>query len=162
MSHAIELAPIGVVRSPRADVRDDDWGGLEASIELDARFEPDALDGIEQFSHAEILFFFDRVDPVKIVAGARHPRNNREWPAVGIFAQRGKARPNRIGSTVVRILRREGRFLYVAELDAVDGTPVLDIKPVMREFLPREEVRQPAWSSELMERYWRRDGSADP
>ena len=158
----VELEPIAVVRSPRADVRDDDWGGLEAEIVLDARFAPDALDGIEQFSHAEIVFFFDRVDPAKIVAGARHPRNNRDWPAVGIFAQRGKARPNRIGSTIVRILRREGRILRVAELDAVDGTPVLDIKPVMQEFLPRQEVRQPVWSSELMQRYWHHDGSEDP
>jgi tRNA (adenine37-N6)-methyltransferase len=158
----LELEPIAIVRSPRAEVRDDDWGGLEAEIVLDPRFEADALDGIDQFSHAEILFFFDRVDPAKIVAGARHPRNNREWPAVGIFAQRGKARPNRIGSTIVRVVGREGRVLRVAELDAVDGTPVLDIKPVMREFLPREEVRQPLWSSELMQRYWSPASSEDP
>jgi len=158
----IELEPIGVVRSPRGEVRDDEWGGLQVQIVLDARFDADALDGIEEFSHAEILFFFDRVDPAKIVAGARHPRNNRDWPAVGIFAQRGKGRPNRIGSTIVRIVRREGRVLHVAELDAVDGTPVLDIKPVMREFLPREDVRQPRWSSELMQRYWSDFGSEDP
>ncbi len=158
----IELEPIAIVQSPRNEVRDDDWGGLEARIVLDSQFEADALDGIEQFSHAEILFFFDRVDPTKIVAGARHPRNNRAWPAVGIFAQRGKARPNRIGSTIVRIVRREGRVLHVAELDAVDNTPVLDIKPVMREFLPREETRQPSWSSELMQRYWSHDRSEDP
>src|SRR5215470_3594303 len=117
----IELEPIGVVRSPRGEVRDDEWGGLEARIVLDPKFAADALDGIEQFSHAEILFFFDRVDPEKIVAGARHPRNNRDWPAVGIFAQRAKARPNRIGSTIVRVIRRVGRVLHVAELDAVDG-----------------------------------------
>src|SRR5262245_57524441 len=157
----IEVEPIGTVRSPRAELRDDDWGGLQSRIVLDARFEPDALDGIEQFSHAEILFFFDRVDPEKIVAGARHPRNNRNWPAVGIFAQRAKARPNRIGSTIVRILRCEGRVLHVAELDAVDGTPVLDIKPVMQEFLPRAEVRQPSWSSELMQAYWKNSGPSE-
>jgi tRNA-Thr(GGU) m(6)t(6)A37 methyltransferase TsaA len=158
----IELEPIGVVRSPREAVRDDEWGGLESEIALDERFAADALDGIEQFSHAEILFFFDRVDPGKIVAGARHPRNNRAWPAVGIFAQRGKARPNRIGSTIVRILRRDGRSLYVAELDAVDGTPVIDIKPVMQEFLPRDAVLQPRWASELMQRYWSDGRSEDP
>ena len=158
----IELEPIAVVRSPRGDVRDDDWGGLESQIVLDERFEPDALAGIDEFSHAEILFFFDLVDPAKVVAGARHPRNNRDWPAVGIFAQRGKARPNRIGSTIVRILRREGRVLHVAELDAVDGTPVLDIKPVMQEFLPRAEVRQPRWSRELMQRYWSDAESENP
>jgi tRNA-Thr(GGU) m(6)t(6)A37 methyltransferase TsaA len=155
-AHPIEIEPIGVVRAARADVRDDEWGGAECEIVLENRFEADALIGIEDFSHAEILFLFDRVDPGEIVAGARHPRNNPAWPAVGIFAQRGKNRPNRIGSTIVRVIRREGRVLRVAELDAVDGTPVLDIKPVMQEFLPRESVRQPGWSRELMARYWDR------
>jgi tRNA (adenine37-N6)-methyltransferase len=154
----IEIEPIGVVRSARGEVRDDEWGGTECTIVLDERFTTDALAGIEDFSHAEILFFFDRVDPAKIVAGARHPRNNHAWPAVGIFAQRGKNRPNRIGSTIVRVIGRDERVLRVAELDAVDGTPVLDIKPVMREFLPRGAVEQPSWSSELMERYWDRGG----
>ena len=72
----------------------------------------------------------------------------------GIFAQRGKNRPNRIGSTVCRVIRIEGTRLYVSELDAIDGTPILDIKPVMTEFLPRSDVRQPAWTHELMQRYW--------
>ena len=73
---------------------------------------------------------------------------------MGIFAQRGSARPNRVGATIVRIVGREGRALQVAGLDAADGTPVLDIKPMMREFLPREPVRQPSWASELMAEYW--------
>ncbi len=151
---SIQLEPIGHVSSARAQAGDDFWGGTESSIVLDGRFEADALEGLEAFSHAEILFFFDRVDPAKVVSGARHPRNNEAWPAVGIFAQRGKNRPNRIGSTICRILRREGRVLVVAELDAIDGTPVLDIKPVMREFLPRGEIRQPTWVEELMRLYW--------
>lgn len=128
---------------------------MESWIELVDGFEPDALAGLERFSHAEVLFFFDRVDPAKIVPGARHPRNNRDWPAVGIFAQRAKSRPNRIGSTIVRVLGREGRRLRVAELDAIDDTPVLDIKPVMAEFLPRQPIRQPEWTRGLMTRYWR-------
>jgi tRNA-Thr(GGU) m(6)t(6)A37 methyltransferase TsaA len=150
----IEVTAIGIVRSPRLELRDVDWGDVVSRIVLAPRFEPDALDGIEDFSHAEILFHFDQVDPARIVAGARHPRNREDWPAVGIFAQRGKNRPNRLGSTVVRLLGRNGSTLHVVGLDAVDGTPVLDIKPVMREFLPREDVRQPAWSRELMSRYW--------
>ena len=96
--------------------------------------------------------------PARVVHGARHPRNNQDWPAVGIFAQRGKNRPNRIGSTIVRVLRCEGRSIVVAELDAIDGTPVLDVKPVMQEFLPREKIRQPAWSHELMGNYWKVEG----
>jgi tRNA-Thr(GGU) m(6)t(6)A37 methyltransferase TsaA len=152
----IEMEAIGRVEAARARAEDDFWGGEESCITLADRYEPAALDGIEAFSHVEVLFLFDRVDPAKIVTGARHPRNNPAWPAIGIFAQRGKNRPNRIGSTICRVLRRDGRRLFVAELDAIDGTPVLDIKPVMSEFLPREEVRQPAWSRELMSRYWQR------
>lgn len=150
----LEIEAIGRVHAPRVDLGDDLWGGLESSIVLDERFEADALEGIDHFSHAEVVFAFDRVDPGKVVRGARHPRNDPSWPAVGIFAQRGKNRPNRIGTTLCRILRREGRVLHVAELDAIDGTPVLDIKPVMRAFLPRGEVREPEWSRELMRRYW--------
>lgn len=152
----IEVEPIGRVRSARTSLEDDYWGEVESTIELTDGFEPDALQGLEDFSHVEVLFFFDRVAPGKIVRGARHPRNNDAWPAVGIFAQRGKNRPNRLGSTVARVLGREGRTLRLAELDAIDGTPVLDLKPVMREFLPRDDVRQPEWSRELMRRYWDR------
>jgi tRNA-Thr(GGU) m(6)t(6)A37 methyltransferase TsaA len=150
----IVLEPIGYVHTPRTEAADDYWGGVAARIVLRATFDPDALAGIEDFSHAEIIFYFDRVDPQRVITGARHPRNNPEWPRVGIFAQRGKNRPNRLGSTIVRILKRDGRVLHVAELDAIDQTPVLDIKPVMQEFLPREPVRQPPWSRELMRQYW--------
>jgi tRNA (adenine37-N6)-methyltransferase len=149
-----QMEAIGYVVGTREEAEDDFWGATEARIELSDSFDPEALAGIEDFSHAEILFCFDRVHQDKIIRGARHPRNNPDWPLVGIFAQRGKNRPNRIGSTIVRILGREGRVLRVAELDAIAGTPVLDIKPIMREFLPREEVRQPAWSQELMRSYW--------
>lgn len=148
------MNPIGYVESKRTTVEDDFWGGVESHIKLTNAVESDALDGIEEFSHAEIIYAFDRVEPDKIIRGARHPRNNPAWPKVGILAQRGKNRPNRIGSTIVRILRREGSTLVVLELDAVNGTPVLDIKPVMTEFLPREPVVQPGWSHELMSAYW--------
>jgi tRNA-Thr(GGU) m(6)t(6)A37 methyltransferase TsaA len=153
----ITLRPVGVVRSPRAEVRDDYWGGVVAEIELSPDLPADSLDGLEDFSHAEIIFLFDRVDPSAVVAGARHPRNNPAWPRVGIFAQRAKGRPNRLGTTVVRVLGRDGRRVRVSGLDAVDGSPVLDIKPVMAEFLPAGPVRQPEWSSELMREYWRRE-----
>jgi tRNA-Thr(GGU) m(6)t(6)A37 methyltransferase TsaA len=149
-----DIKPIGFVEAPRAQAEDDYWGGEQACISLIEPFTAEALHGLEAFSHVEVLFSFHQVAASKIVFSARHPRNNPEWPAVGIFAQRGKNRPNRIGSTICRIVRIEGTQLYVAELDAIDGTPVLDLKPVMKEFLPRDEVRQPAWSHELMRAYW--------
>ncbi|NTU82917.1 MAG: GNAT family N-acetyltransferase [Chloroflexales bacterium] len=151
----LTVTPIGYVRATRQTPEDDDWGGSVAAIELADRMPAEALVGMEAFSHAEIIFVFDQVDPAKIVTGARRPRNNPAWPAVGIFAQRGKNRPNRLGLTTVRILGVAGRRLHVAELDAIDGTPVLDIKPVLAEFLPRTPVIQPAWSYELMRDYWR-------
>jgi tRNA-Thr(GGU) m(6)t(6)A37 methyltransferase TsaA len=150
----IEMEPIGRVEAARNHVEDDYWGGQESRIVLAEQYEAEALQGIEEFSHVEVIFFFDRLDPSGVVTGARRPRNNPEWPVVGIFAQRGKNRPNRIGCTICRVVRREGRSLFVSGLDAIDGTPVLDIKPVMAEFLPGEEIRQPAWTHELMRFYW--------
>jgi tRNA (adenine37-N6)-methyltransferase len=153
MHYTVE--PIGHIRGGRTEPTDDDWGDSRATIELDAgRFAPEALAGLDGFSHAEIVFLFDRVPPEKIETGARHPRGRADWPLTGIFAQRGKNRPNRIGVTICRVLTVDGLRLHVQGLDAIEGTPVLDIKPVMREFLPREEVRQPAWVSELMAAYW--------
>jgi tRNA-Thr(GGU) m(6)t(6)A37 methyltransferase TsaA len=149
-----QIQAVGFVEAVRPHAEDDYWGGEEACISLTEQFTPEALQGLETFSHVEVLFLFHEVDNSKIVTGARHPRNNPAWPAVGIFAQRGKNRPNRIGSTICRIVRVEGTKLYVTELDAINETPVLDIKPVMGEFLPREEIRQPAWSHEIMSLYW--------
>jgi tRNA-Thr(GGU) m(6)t(6)A37 methyltransferase TsaA len=150
----ITVQPIGFVRCERTDVRDDFWGGITAAIELAPDLQTDSLDGLDEYSHAEVIFVLDKVPAEAIAFGARIPRNNPAWPKVGIFAQRAKARPNRLGTTIVRILARDGRRLLVAGLDAIDGTPVLDIKPVLAEFLPTEEVRQPAWSHELMQNYW--------
>jgi tRNA (Thr-GGU) A37 N-methylase len=85
---------------------------------------------------------------------ARHPRGNKDWPEVGIFAQRAKDRPNRLGVTVCQVLSIEESTIRVSGLDAIDGTPVVDIKPWMAEFGPRGQVVQPEWSSELMKDYW--------
>lgn len=145
---------IGFVEGIRPHAEDDSWGGEEACIALTEQFTAEALQGITDFSHVEVLYLFHEVEPSKIVTGARHPRNNTEWPVVGIFAQRGKNRPNRVGSSICRVIRVDGTKLFVSELDAINGTPVLDIKPVMVEFLPRQEVRQPAWSHDLMRQYW--------
>ena len=157
----ISLEPIGYVRSPRHDTTNDHWGDVTATIELDAAFDAASLDGIDQFSHAEIIFHFDRVPLSGVERGTRHPRGNTAWPRVGIFAQRGSARPNRLGATIVEIVQRSGRVLTVRGLDAVEGTPVLDIKPVMVEFLPRGPVRQPPWSRQLMRDYWQATSEGD-
>ncbi len=152
---SISLNPIGYVRGGRAEAIDDNWGDVEAEIELDAlQFDADVTAGLGDFSHLEVVYVFHQVDEAKIETKARHPRNNPDWPLVGIFAQRAKGRPNRIGVTTCEIVAVDGLRVTVRGLDAIDGTPVVDLKPYMTEFGPRSEIRQPAWSHELMASYW--------
>ncbi|MBM4426061.1 MAG: SAM-dependent methyltransferase [Chloroflexi bacterium] len=148
------VSAIASVKNGRREIEDDNWGDVVSIIELDPSLPEEALFELESFSHAEIIYYFHLVEDTKVETGSRHPRNNMEWPKVGILSQRGKNRPNRLGATIVKILKREGRHIHVQGLDAIDGTPILDIKPVMLEFLPREEVTQPVWATELMKHYW--------
>ncbi|MFF3648884.1 SAM-dependent methyltransferase [Streptomyces sp. NPDC002181] len=151
----MESAPVAVVVGGRAEAVDDDWGRETAVIRLDSGlFGPESLFGLAEFSHLEVVYHFDRVPVEKIETGARHPRGNPDWPLVGIFAQRGKNRPNRLGVSRCRILKVDGLDVHVAGLDAVDGTPVLDLKPYMAEFGPRGELRQPEWATALMRDYY--------
>ncbi len=148
------MTPIGWVASPRSQPVDDDWGDVIARITLDTRFGSDSLERLDEFSHVEIVYMFDRVPEEAHERGARRPRGNPAWPKVGVFAQRNKRRPNRIGVSICRLVGIQQTELTVRGLDAIDGTPVLDIKPYMSEFAPREPTRQPPWSHELMSRYW--------
>ncbi|HEX4433585.1 MAG TPA: SAM-dependent methyltransferase [Acidimicrobiales bacterium] len=152
----ITLEPVGFVVGGRSEAIDDDWGAVEAVLRLDgARFGPDAVAGLTDFSHLVVVFQFHLVDPADVQAGARHPRGNRDWPEVGMFAQRAKMRPNRLGVSTCRLTAVEGLDLHVQGLDAVNGTPVLDVKPFMLEFEPAAAaVRQPAWATELMRGYY--------
>jgi tRNA (adenine37-N6)-methyltransferase len=155
MIPSIEVSPIGRVVGGRREPIDDDWGRVEATIALDpGQFTADALLSLDAFSHLEVVFHFHAAAVDEISTGARRPRGRADWPLVGIFAQRGKGRPNRIGVTVCEILAVEGLNVHVRGLDAIDGTPVLDLKPVMQGFLPRGQVREPEWARELMAGYW--------
>jgi tRNA-Thr(GGU) m(6)t(6)A37 methyltransferase TsaA len=151
------MTAIGLVRGGRVEATDDDWGAVEATIELDAeRFTTDVLAGLADFSHVDVVYVFDQVDESRINLGARHPRGNEAWPLVGILAQRAKARPNRIGVTTCELLGVDGIVVRVRGLDAIDGTPVLDLKPYLIEFAPRTPTRQPEWATALMAEYWER------
>ncbi|MFI5133134.1 MAG: tRNA (N6-threonylcarbamoyladenosine(37)-N6)-methyltransferase TrmO [Chitinophagales bacterium] len=149
----IILQPVAIVKNSRTDLSDDYWGSVISEIELLEHIPADAFNGIEDFSHLEIIFHFDKSDKSKIVYKG-HPRGNKDWPEVGIFAQRKKDRPNGIGLTITELVKREGNKIWVKYLDAIDGTPILDIKPVMKEFLPAKAIQQPQWSVELMKQYW--------
>jgi tRNA (Thr-GGU) A37 N-methylase len=155
------VTPIGHVRGGRHEVVDDGWGEVRAAIVLDpAVVGSRATAGLDAFSHLEVVFVFDRVDPATVTTDARRPRGNPAWPEVGILAQRGKGRPNRLGVSRCRLVSVDGLKLQVEGLDAVDGTPVLDVKPWMAGFAPRGAVDEPAWSAELMAGYWHAPGAS--
>jgi tRNA-Thr(GGU) m(6)t(6)A37 methyltransferase TsaA len=149
----ISLSPVAYVKNSRTNMQDDYWGDVMSEIVIFKDLPEECLDGVESFSHLEIIFYFNKSD--KEMKGSAHPRENKAWPKVGIFAQRKKDRPNHIGTTIVELVKREGRVLTVKKLDADDGTPVLDIKPVVREFLPVGDITQPQWITELMQDYWK-------
>ncbi|MFJ7731455.1 tRNA (N6-threonylcarbamoyladenosine(37)-N6)-methyltransferase TrmO [Lysinibacillus sp. NPDC097231] len=148
------IKPIAVVSNSRKIIEDDHWGEVISNIELTEDIHESSLKGIDDFSYLEIIFYFDKVSDENIQYEARHPRNNKEFPEVGIFAQRGKNRPNKLGVTVVELVKLKDRTLTVKGLDAIDGTPIIDIKPIMKEFLPKGEIKQPHWATELMKNYW--------
>lgn len=153
----IEMAPIGYVNGGRTQVVKDDWGANRCRLVLDpARFTPASVAGLDEVSHVEVLFYFhvDADEPMEL--GARHPRDRADWPVVGIFAQHGRMRPNRIGVSVCKLLSVNGVTLEVEGLDAVDGTPILDIKPVWSGYAPRGEFREPQWAREIMSKYWKK------
>ncbi len=152
---ALPVVPIGVVRCDRTEPIDGGWDGVTSVISLDAsRFGSDAVAGLDGFSHLDVVFLFHRVGEADIHLGARHPRDCSDWPLVGIFAQRARGRPNRIGVTTCALLGVDGLDIRVRGLDAIDRTPVLDVKPHVRQFGPRSEVHQPPWMNEIMADYW--------
>ena len=145
---------VAVVRSSREEVVDDDWDTVTTTLQLLPPFDERSVAGLGEFSHLEVIYLFDRVGTTAVHVHARRPRGNPAWPEVGILAQRAKDRTNRLGLSTCELVRVEGNVLHVRGLDAIDGTPVLDVKPYMQEFAPRGAVRQPAWSHELMRGYW--------
>ncbi len=153
---AITLDPIGRVHSPRIEAKDDFWGDVISVIELDSRcFTPESVLGLADLSHILVIYHLDRVPDDSVVSAASHPRDNPDWPRVGIFAQRKKHRPNKLGVSICELLQVDGLQLKVKALDAIEGTPVLDIKPYVREFEPDPaQVRQPQWMTELMRDYF--------
>src|SRR5690349_4420623 len=150
-----EITPIGTVRNERTDVQNtDNWGAVRSTITVDERFGDACLQGLEGFSHVEVVFVFDRFPDDGDHREPRPYRGRPDLPPVGVFAGRGPRRPNRLGVTCCVIESVDGRDLTVRGLDAIAGTPVVDLKPAMVEFVPRD-VRQPEWVSDLMSEYFR-------
>jgi tRNA (adenine37-N6)-methyltransferase len=149
----ISLKPVAFVKNSRSTPIDDHWEAVLSEIVLVDEISSEAFLNMDGFSHLEILYYFDRVPDHDIVL-AGYPRGNKAYPFTGIFGQRKKDRPNRLGLCSVELLKVNERSLTVRRLDAIDGTPVLDIKPVFKEFLPVGPILQPAWTVDLMKEYW--------
>jgi tRNA-Thr(GGU) m(6)t(6)A37 methyltransferase TsaA len=149
----ILLKPVARVKNSRNIPIDDDWGNIISEIVLEEGMPDSVFNHIREFSHLEIIYFFDKVKDADIFY-SRRPRGIPTYPDMGIFAQRNKHRPNHLGLCTVELIWQNGRSIGVKMLDAVNGTPVLDIKPVFREFSVKTETRQPDWVSELMKYYW--------
>lgn len=154
-SEEFKVEALARVVGGRIEPTDDYWGGTQAIIRIDgSRFTPAATAGLEEFSHLEVVFRFHLTDPTDLNLGARRARDNPDWPAVGIFGHRNMRRLNWLGVSRCRLLKVDGLDLHVEDLDAVDGTPVFDIKPWFAEFGPRGEIHQARWSTEMLRDYF--------
>lgn len=154
ISGKVDMKPVAFVHVSRVREGDDYWGGYISELHLADHLSEESLIGLDEFSHIEVIFMFDKVADERVCWTSRHPRGRADWPRVGILAQRGKSRPNKLGLSRCRVLEVSGRVIRVEGLDALEGTPVLDIKPWMEEFSVRGEVQQPDWSHELMTHYY--------
>lgn len=153
MSDLITVSPIGVVRGGRTEIYEDNWGEVTAKIVLDpAEIEPDATLGLADFSHVEVVFLFHLAMTTR--RGAFHPRGNPAFPVAGVLAGRSPLRPNHLGVSRCELLAVDGFELTVRGLDALDGSPVLDVKAYVSELAPRGEIREPEWMRQLMRNYY--------
>lgn len=149
---AVQIQPVAIVRNAVKTPTDESWGSVISRIELMPAYSG-ALSGLDQFSHALVVFHMHEATYIPSEHLQRHPRDRTDLPLMGIFAQRGKHRPNAIGIAAVEIVSVEGDVLEVRGLDAIDGTPVLDIKPYVPWFDKRDS-QTPAWMADLMADYF--------
>ncbi len=151
---AFIVQPIGAVKCAVTEMSQGGWARIDSEIHLDAKFVG-GLQELDNYSHVIVVFFLDRAqgfDPATQLL--RKPRGMEDMHEVGVFAQRTKYRPNPIGVTAVRLLGIKGNIIKVRGLDALDGTPVLDIKPYLPPFDRMEYVKMPPWVDHVMDGYF--------
>lgn len=153
MDDLISVRPIGRVVSAVVQQTDAGWGGTTARIEVLPQYRA-GLAGLEQFSHAIVVTWLHQAafDPARDLR--RRPRGLASMPEAGIFAQRAKDRPNALGITAVAIAAVTAEALMVQGLDAINGTPVVDIKPYYPAYDRIAEARVPEWVERLMRDYF--------
>jgi len=158
VTEAFGVVPVGRVSSPVAEQTDSGWGAVVSRVILRPELRP-GLRGLGEFSHVLVVTLLHQAsfEPARHLV--RRPRGLASMPELGIFAQRAKDRPNPIGITAVRLLEVGEDGITVQGLDAVDGTPVLDVKPYVPAYDAVASPAVPAWVGELMRGYF--DGAPD-
>lgn len=146
--------PVATIIGGHTTPLDDYQGGTEAVIRLNPDFPEEVLQGIEEFSHLQVTWPFTLASPTDVELHARSPRGNPRWPATGTFVHRNHRRPAQLATSFPRLLRVDGLDLHVTDLDAVDGTPVIDLAPYFPQMGPRGTVTVPAWPGEMLDHYW--------
>jgi tRNA-Thr(GGU) m(6)t(6)A37 methyltransferase TsaA len=139
--------PIGVVKNNIKEPIREGWDAVVSELILDADFE-ESTEGLEEFSHIIVIFWMHRAPLERDIPAKVHPRGRQDLPLVGLFATRAPYRPNPIGMSIVKLLERQKNVLKVEGLDAIDGTPIIDIKP----YLPRDsiiDITFPKWVSKI-------------
>jgi tRNA-Thr(GGU) m(6)t(6)A37 methyltransferase TsaA len=149
----VNFEPIGTIESPVREAVDENWGSIESKIHLESSFAS-GLQGIDGFSHIIVVFFMHQSTFESASDLVRLPQGRPDMPQIGIFAQRAKHRPNPIGITTVRLIEVDGNVLKVKGLDAIDGTPVLDIKPYFPAYDRVQGAVIPEWVERLMKGYF--------
>jgi len=140
----MSLTPIGVVKNSINEPGTDDRQTAVCEIVVNEDMK-EALSRIEEFSHIIVLYWMHKVSPSRCLVLRVHPRGRQDLPVVGVLATRSPARPNPIGVSTVKLLERRDNVLKVMGLDAVDGTPVLDIKPYIPGYDSPAKAKTPGW-----------------
>lgn len=141
----ITLKAIGRVRNSIRKENREGWESVISEVIIDPKYE-EALEGVEDYSHLFILFWLSRMLTREKERGLKiHPKSRLDLPLVGVFSTRTQYRPNPIGLTLVKLIKRKKNILEVRGLDAINETPVLDVKPISpRTEFPRR-TRVPGW-----------------
>jgi tRNA-Thr(GGU) m(6)t(6)A37 methyltransferase TsaA len=142
----MNLKAIGTVRNGVRQLLRHGWSEVVSDIVIDSSLT-EALDGLEKFSHLIVLYWMHRLTPGRKLPLKVHPMGKAELPVVGRLATRSPSRPNPVGQATVRLLERRGNILKVKGLDAIDGTPVIDIKPYIPGYDSADEAKAPRWTT---------------
>jgi tRNA-Thr(GGU) m(6)t(6)A37 methyltransferase TsaA len=148
----MECVIIGEVNSHVTEAVDMNWGEVVSEIVLKPEYTPGLL-GLGDFSHAMILTFLHEAKYNPEVHLRRHPQERQDMPLLGIFAQRARHRPNRIGVTACEIVEVTENSVKVRALDAINGTPVIDVKPYVPVY-DRKDATIPEWMENMMKDYF--------